>query len=79
MDKYFDNNDELHCTAPSGNNKGQRVLEIVRNSKFVFGNKTKDRKTRKDTKPALGTTFKNEVYFLRVFVLLERVRCATHN
>jgi hypothetical protein len=26
MDKYFDNNDELHSTAPSGNNKGQRVF-----------------------------------------------------
>jgi hypothetical protein len=25
MDKYFDNNDELHSTAPSDNNKGQRV------------------------------------------------------
>ena len=34
MDKYFDNNDELHSTAPSGNNKGQRVFEIVRNIKL---------------------------------------------
>jgi hypothetical protein len=40
MDKYFDNNDELHSTAPSGNNKGQRVFYIVRNMKFVFGKKT---------------------------------------
>jgi hypothetical protein len=49
MDKYFDNNDELHSTAPSGNiNKGERVFEIVRNIKFVFGQKIKDGKTRKD-------------------------------
>jgi hypothetical protein len=39
MDKYFDNNDELHSTAPSGNNKGQRVFEIVRNIIFVFETK----------------------------------------
>jgi hypothetical protein len=52
MDKYFDNNDELHSTAPLGNNKGQRVFEIVRNIKFVFGKKTKYGKTRKDTEPA---------------------------
>jgi hypothetical protein len=44
MDKYFDNNDELHCTAPSGNNKGQRVFEIVRKIIFVFEKKTKDGK-----------------------------------
>ena len=44
MDKYIDDNDELHSTAPSDNNKGQRVFEIVRNIKFVFGKKTKDRK-----------------------------------
>jgi hypothetical protein len=44
MDNYFDNNDELHSTAPSSNNKGQRVFEIVRNIKFVFEKKTKDGK-----------------------------------
>jgi hypothetical protein len=44
MDKYFDNNDEPHSTAPSGNNKSQRVFEIVRNIKFVSGMKTKYRK-----------------------------------
>ena len=44
MDKYFDNNGELHSTATSGNNKGHRVFEIVRNIKFVFGKKTKDGK-----------------------------------
>jgi hypothetical protein len=27
MDKYFDNNDELHSTSPSGNNNEQRVLK----------------------------------------------------
>jgi hypothetical protein len=41
MDKYFNNNDELHSTAPSGNNKGQRVFEIVRNIKFVFRKRKK--------------------------------------
>jgi hypothetical protein len=54
MDKYFDNNGELHSTAPSGNNRGHKVFEIVRNIKFVFGKKTKDEKTRKDAKPAPG-------------------------
>ena len=41
MDKYFDNNGELHSTAPSGNNKGHRVFEIVRNIKFVLGRRQK--------------------------------------
>jgi hypothetical protein len=41
MDKYFNNNDKLHSTAPSSNNKGQRVFEIVRNIKFVFRKKKK--------------------------------------
>jgi hypothetical protein len=44
MDKYFDNNDELHSTAPSGNNKGQNIFEIVRNIKFVFGRRQKTEK-----------------------------------
>jgi hypothetical protein len=44
INKYFDNNGGLHSTAPSGNNRGHRVFEIVRNIKFVFGRKTKDRK-----------------------------------
>jgi hypothetical protein len=63
MDKYFDNNDELHSTSPSGNNKGQRVFEIVRNNKFVFGKKTKDRKIRKDAKLASRATFKKKSIF----------------
>jgi hypothetical protein len=46
MDKYFDNNGELHSTPPSGNNRGHRVFEIVRNINFVFEKKTKDGKTR---------------------------------
>jgi hypothetical protein len=46
MDKYFDNNGELHSTPPSGNNRGHRVFEIVKNINFVFGKKTKDGKTR---------------------------------
>jgi hypothetical protein len=41
MDKYFNNNDELHSTTPSGNSKGQRVFRIVSNIKFVSGKKTK--------------------------------------
>jgi hypothetical protein len=64
MDKYFDNNDELHSTTPSGNNKGQRVFEIVRNIDF-FGKKTKDIKTRKDTKPAPRDTFKKKSIFFK--------------
>jgi hypothetical protein len=43
MDKYFDNNGELHSTPPSGNNRGHRVFEIVNNINFVFGKKTKVR------------------------------------
>jgi hypothetical protein len=65
MDKYFDNNDELHSTAPSGNNKGQRVFKIVRNIKFVFRKKTKDIKTRKDTKLAPRDTFKKKSIFFK--------------
>ena len=63
MDKYFDNNGELHSTAPSGNNKGHRVFEIVNNIKFVFGKKTKGGKTRKDVKPAPGAIFKKKSIF----------------
>jgi hypothetical protein len=63
MDKYFDNNGELHSTAPSSNNSGHRVFEIVRNIKFVFGKKTKDGKTRKDAKPSPGAIFKKSIFF----------------
>jgi hypothetical protein len=63
MDKYFDNNGELHSTSPSGNNRGHRVFEIVRNIKFVFGKKTKYGKTRKDVKPAAGAIFKKKYIF----------------
>jgi hypothetical protein len=64
MDKYFDNNGELHYTAPSGNNRGHRVFETVRNIKFIFGKKTKDEKTRKDVKPAPGAIFnKKSIFF----------------
>jgi hypothetical protein len=63
MGKYFSIVDELHSTAPSGNNKGQRVFEIVRNIKFVFEKKTKDRKTRKNVKPASGATFNKKYIF----------------
>jgi hypothetical protein len=76
MDKCFHNNDELHSTVPLGNNKGLRVFKIVSKTKFVFGKKTKDGKTRKDIKPTSGD-YIEEVYFLRVFALLERVRCTT--
>jgi hypothetical protein len=65
MDKYFDNNGEPHSTAPSGNNKGQRVFEIVRNIKFVFEKKTKDGKIKKDVKPALGATFNKKSIFFK--------------
>jgi hypothetical protein len=63
MDKYFDNNGELHSTPPSGNNRGHRVFEIFKNINFVFGKKTKDGKTRKDAKPALGAIFKKKYIF----------------
>jgi hypothetical protein len=63
MDKYFDNNVELHSIAPSGNNKGQRIFEIFKNIKFVFEKKTKDGKSRKDAKPAPGSTFKKKSIF----------------
>jgi hypothetical protein len=64
MDKYFDNNDELHSTAPSVNNKDQRVFEIVKNIKFVFGKKTKHKNKRKDAKQSPGATFKkNSIFF----------------
>jgi hypothetical protein len=63
MDKHFNNNGELHSIAPSGNNRGHRVFEIVRNIKFVFGKKTKDGKTRKDAKPASGAIFKKSIFF----------------
>jgi hypothetical protein len=60
MDKYFYNNGELHSTPPSGNNRGHRVFEIVKNINFIFGKKTKDEKTRKDAKPALGAILKKQ-------------------
>jgi hypothetical protein len=60
---YFDNNGELHSTPPSGNNRGHRVFEIVRNINFDFGKKTKDGKIRKDAKPALGAIFKKKSIF----------------
>ena len=63
MDKYFDNNDELHSTAPLGNSKGQRVFQIVRKIEFVFGKKTKDRKLRKGVKPIIGAIFKKKSIF----------------
>jgi hypothetical protein len=63
MDKYFDNNGELHSTPPSGNNTGHRVFEIVKNINFVFAKKKKDGKTRKDAKPALGAIFKKKSIF----------------
>jgi hypothetical protein len=63
MDKYFDNNGELHSAPPSGNKRGHRVFEIVRNINFVFEKKTKDGKTRKDAKPAPGTIFKKKSIF----------------
>jgi hypothetical protein len=44
MDKYFNNNDELHCTAPSGNNKGQRVFDIVRKSYLFLRRRPKTEK-----------------------------------
>ena len=65
MDKYFDNNDELYSTAPSGNSKGQRVLKIVSKIKFVFGKKTKVRKPRKNVKPTSGATFKKKSIFFK--------------
>jgi hypothetical protein len=63
MDKHFNNNGELHSIAPSGNNRGHRVFEIVRNIKFVYGKKTKGGKTRKDAKPASGAIFKKSIFF----------------
>ena len=63
MDKYFDNNDELHSTAPSGHNEGKRVFRIVSNLKFTFGKRTKDGKPRKDIKPTPGDTFKKKSIF----------------
>jgi hypothetical protein len=63
MDKYFDNNSELQSTAPSGNSKGKKNFSIVSKLKFVFGKKTKDRKPRKNVKPAPGATFKKSIFF----------------
>jgi hypothetical protein len=63
IDKYFDNNGELHFTPPSGNNRGHRVFEIVKNIKFVFDKKTKYGKTRKDAKPTSGAIFKKYIFF----------------
>ena len=54
---------KLQTTAPSGNSKGKRVFSIVSKLKFVFGNKTKDRKPRKNVKPAPGATFKKKLIF----------------
>jgi len=67
MDKYFNNNEELHCAAPLGNSKGQRVVQIVSKIKFVFGKKTKDGKPRKDVKPILGATFKRSLFSSNIF------------
>ena len=44
------------------------ILEVHRfvdaaNIEFVFGKKTKDRKSRKDVKPTLGVTFKKKSIF----------------
>jgi hypothetical protein len=63
MDKYFDINGELHSTPPSGNNRGHRVFEIVKNINFIFVKKKKDGKTRKDAKPALWAIFKKKSIF----------------
>jgi hypothetical protein len=63
MDKYFDNNSELQSTAPLGNSKGKKVFSIVSKLKFVFGKKTKDRKPRKNVKPAPGATLKKKSIF----------------
>jgi hypothetical protein len=52
MNKYFNNNDEVHSTTPLGNSKGQIVCKI----KFVFRKKVKDKKLRKDAKLTLGAT-----------------------
>jgi hypothetical protein len=78
MDKYFDNIDELHSTAPSGNNKGQRVFEIVIKIKFVFGKKTKDRKTRKAVKPIVRATFKKKSIFFQ-YLPYWKERHVTHD
>jgi hypothetical protein len=63
MDKYFDNNGELHSTPPLGNSRCHRVFEIVRNINFVFMKKTKDGETRNDAKPAPGAIFKKSIFF----------------
>jgi hypothetical protein len=63
MDKYFNNNGELHSTSPSINSKGQRIFEIVLKIKFIFGNKTKGKKPRKDVKPTPWATFKKSIFF----------------
>jgi len=63
MDKYFDNNIELHSAASSCNSKHKRVFSIISKLKFVFEKKTKDGKQRKNVKPALGATFKKKSIF----------------
>jgi len=63
MDKYFDNNNELQSTAPSGNSKGKRVFSIVSKLNFVFGKNAKDGKPRKNVKLASGATFKKKSIF----------------
>jgi hypothetical protein len=63
MDKYFNNNDELHSTTPLGNSKWHRVFEIVSKIKFIFVKKRKDGKPRKDFKPTPGATFKKKYIF----------------
>jgi len=68
MDKYFNNNDKVHSTAPFGNSKGQRVFQIVSKIKFIFGLKRKDRKPRKDVKPTLGATLKKKSIFFEYLV-----------
>jgi hypothetical protein len=72
MDKYFENNDELHSTAPSGNNNYQGVFERVSNIKFLFGKRTKERKTRKDTKPALGLHSRRSLFSSSICVTRKR-------
>jgi hypothetical protein len=79
MDKYFKNNDELHSTAPSGNNNCQRVFERVSNIKFVFGKSTKDRKNKEGYQTSSRGYIQEEAYFLRVFALLDRDRCVAHD
>jgi len=69
MDKYFDNNDELHFTALLGNNKGQRVFLNSQQNQIYFWKEDKRGKTKKGYETN-STGYIQEVYFLRVFVIL---------